>query len=55
MARVSSLKVGDFVDFCGMTCKVIEILKGSSVIAIKCDGEKSYVSYIYAKDCKKIV
>ena len=55
LARVSSLKIGDEVEFCGKSCKVIDILKGSSIIAVQCGGEKGFISYIYAKDCKKII
>ena len=55
MAHASSLHVGDAVDFCGKTCKVIEILKNSNVIAVQCGGDKGFVSYIYVKDCKKII
>lgn len=54
MARTDTLSIGDIVDFCGKRCRVVEILTGTSVIAVQCDGPKGFVSYIYARDCKKV-
>lgn len=54
MARAESLSVGDTVDFCGKSCTVIEVTEGSQVIAVQCGGERGFISYIYAKDCKKL-
>lgn len=55
MARAASLKVGDSVDFCGKTCKVIKVSNDSEVIAVQYGEAKGFISYIYARDCKKVV
>lgn len=54
MARASSLKTGDTVLFYGKICKVTEVQKGTEVITIEHKGDKGFVSYIYAWDCRKI-
>ncbi len=54
MARADMLSIGDIVDFCGKRCRVVEILTGTSVIVVQCDGPKGFVSYICARDCKKV-
>lgn len=53
MASASTLKAGDFVEYCGKRCEVIAVSKGSEVIGIQCHDPRGFVAYVYAWKCRK--